>query len=83
MPSESRYIERYIESDADKRDRLINDIIDRGDSSMVAELLPLLPVDDGDRGIEIISDVRAYWQGSIFPSLSNSVGDLTCLVHNA
>lgn len=52
------------ETDIRRRDRLLVRFTD-GDSSVAQELLPLLPPDDGNSAIEIMADVRGYWQGQL------------------
>ncbi|KAF8315707.1 P-loop containing nucleoside triphosphate hydrolase protein [Clavulina sp. PMI_390] len=44
-----------------KRKLLLERIID-GDTTAAQDLLPLLPTDSSNEAIEIMADVRAYWQ---------------------
>ncbi|KAF8340500.1 uncharacterized protein EI90DRAFT_2906014, partial [Cantharellus anzutake] len=49
-------------SERDKRDALLRALTDFGLPSSVEDVLKLLPSDSADEAIEIMSDVRAYWQ---------------------
>lgn len=51
-----------VESDAPKRARLIRQL-ESGDPTNVPELIKLIPAESSDQAIEILADVRAYWQG--------------------
>lgn len=60
----SGYYSPAPETNDERRMRLSRRIIN-GDPTLASELLPLLPPDEGNLAIEILADVRAYWQGML------------------
>lgn len=68
IPEPNYLYEADPETNDERRERLSRSLIN-GDTTLASELLPLLPPDDGHLAIEIITDVRAYWQG--MPSHKN------------
>jgi hypothetical protein len=61
--------EREVETTDQKRRRLF-DQLDSGDTTVVPELIKLVPAANSDRTIELFANVRAYWQGKYHRMLS-------------
>ena len=54
----------HVETDAEKRERLMKRL-ESGQPTHIPELIKLIPTNSSDHAIEIMADVRAYWQGTL------------------
>lgn len=53
----------HVETDAEKRERLLKRL-ESGQPTDIPEVIKLIPANSSDHAIEIMADVRAYWQGT-------------------
>ena len=55
-------------NDAQKREKLM-ERLESGQPTDIPELIKLIPTNSSDHAIEIMADVRAYWQGTLLCAL--------------
>ena len=60
-----RYPSQIFNNERERRNALLRTLEEFGLPSNVKNVLKLLPSDSADEAIEIMADVRAYWQGEL------------------